>query len=235
MSRKLLTVLFCVLPAAAQEAPLNFAGLISGTIKGDDGSSIAGAYLSLQLQPPYPNSRSVQTEWTAQTGSDGSFQFDRLNSGSYRLCSYVPHGVWLNPCAWGLHPPMFTLSGTQPVATVTLTLKKGAAVPIRINDPGQLLSQYESKSPGADLLIGVASDSRVFLPALTISRDGGGRNHQIVIPFDSTVNLVVFSPQFQLSSGGVPLPKASIKIPITVPSGRQPPIVTLQVTGRNTL
>ncbi|PWT98658.1 MAG: hypothetical protein C5B51_28745 [Terriglobia bacterium] len=88
---------------------------------------------------------------------------------------------------------------------------------------------------GADLLIGVASDSRVFLPAALVSRDDGGRNHQIVIPFDSTVNLVVFSPQFQLSSGGVPLPRATTKIPIRAPSGSQPPTVTLQVMGRNAL
>jgi hypothetical protein len=231
----LLTALFYLLPAAAQQPPLNFAGLISGTVKGDDGSSILGAYLSLQLQPPYPNSRSLETEWAAQTGSDGSFQFGRLSGGSYRLCGYVPHSAWLNPCAWGLQPPVVTLSGTQPVATITLTLKKGAAVPIRINDPGGLLPQYEGKSPGADLLIGVASDSRVFLPATIVSQDGGGRNHQIVIPFNSLVNLVVFSAQFQLSTLGLPLPKvSSTKIPITAPSGGQPPTVTLQVTGRNT-
>jgi hypothetical protein len=128
-----------------------------------------------------------------------------------------------------------TLSGTQPVATVTLTLKKGAVVPIRINDPGGFLPRYEGKSPGADLLIGVASDSRLFLPATVLSQDGSGRNHQIVIPFNSLVNLIVFSTQFQLSTLGLPLPKvSSTKIPITAPSGGQPPTITLQVTGRNT-
>ncbi len=225
----------CFSPALAQQGPLHFGGTIAGSVRGDDGTMIAGAYLSLQLEPPYVKSRHLETEWTLQSGSDGSFQFTGLNDGTYRICGYVPHGTWLNPCAWGLQPPTVTLSGAQPTATITLTLKEGAVVPIRINDPSQLLTQYEGKSPGADLLIGVVSDSGIFTPALIVSQDTGGRNQQVVIPFGVAAGLRVFSAQFQLSSGGVPLPNATTTIPVTVPSGQQPPTITLQVTGRSAL
>ena len=129
----------CFSPALAQQGPLHFGGTIAGSVRGDDGTMIAGAYLSLQLEPPYVKSRHLETEWTLQSGSDGSFQFTGLNDGTYRICGYVPHGTRLNPCTWGLEPPTVTLSNTQPASTITLTLKQGAVVPIRINDLGQLL------------------------------------------------------------------------------------------------
>ncbi|PWU02010.1 MAG: hypothetical protein C5B51_21770 [Terriglobia bacterium] len=79
-----------------------------------------------------------------------------------------------------------------------------------------------------------ASDSRLFLPATLVSQDGGGRDHEIVIPFNSLVNLIVFSPQFQLSNSGLALPKvSSTKLPPMAASGGQPPTITLQVSGRN--
>jgi hypothetical protein len=235
MMKTWLILTACLSPAIAQQAPLYFSGTIAGNVRGDDGTAIAGAYLSLQLQPPYVKSRHLETEWTLRTGSDGSFQFTGLNGGSYRICGYLPHGAWLNPCAWGLQPPTVTLSSAQPAATVTLTLKQGAVVPIRVNDPNQLLPQYEGKSPGADLLIGVVSDSGIFAPASIVSQDSGGRYQQVVIPFGAMAGLRVFSAQFQLSSGGAPLPKATTTIPVTVPSGQQPPTITLQVTGRSAL
>jgi hypothetical protein len=233
MKRKWLAALIFLVPAAAQQAPLYFSGAIEGSVQGNDGSTIAGALLSLQLQPPYVQSRYLRFEWVATSGPDGSFQFTGLGAGAYKLCGYAPHGAWLNPCAWGLQPPTATLSGAQPTAAIKLTLNKGAVVPIRINDPAQLLPQYEGKSPGSDVLIGVANDARVFMPAQAVSQDTGGENLQVVIPFGSTVNLLVFAPQFQLSSATVPLPaQASTTIPVAVPSGLQPATITLQVTGR---
>ena len=132
-----------------------------------------------------------------QSASDGSFRFDRLNEGVYKLCAQVPRSAWLNPCQWGLKPPVVTLSASQPTATVAMALKKGATIPIRINDPGQILSQYEGKVPDAHLLIGVGNDVHAFMPAPTVSQDTGGRNLQVVVPFNSVVKLEVFSTQFQ--------------------------------------
>ncbi|HEY7390444.1 MAG TPA: hypothetical protein VH640_18145 [Bryobacteraceae bacterium] len=231
--KMLVICLTIVLAPLGKAAGLNSTGAIVGTLTGDGGVSIAAGIVTLQLQPPYPKSRFLQTVWDVQSGSDGSFRFDQLNDGTYRLCAQVPKSAWLNPCQWGLQAPIVTLSTANPSATVAVALKTGAVVPIRVDDPGQLLTHYEGTVPGAHLLIGIGTDARVFMPAAVISQDSGGRNQQVVVPFNSAVKLVVFSSQFQLSSSGIPLPRASSTIPIGVPSGQTPPTIVLQVTGRS--
>jgi hypothetical protein len=226
---RLALLLICVSACVAQPTQL---GVIAGRLTGDDGTSIAGGHLSLQLVPPYPPGRLRQTEWSAVSGAEGAFRFEALPDGKYRLCTQVLNSAWLNPCEWGLRPPLVSLPGAQPIVSVTMALKKGAAVPIRIDDPGQFLSQNEGKAPGAHLLLGVDNDAFVFRPAPLTSQDANGRNHQIVVPFNSIVKLVVYSSFFRLSdSVGIPLPRAGVALPVTVPSGQQPVTITLRVTG----
>jgi hypothetical protein len=112
-------------------------------------------------------------------------------------------------------------------------MKKAALVPIRLDDPGQLLAQHEGRTPGAHLLIGIANDARWFRPAVVTSRDAGGKNYQVLIPFNSTINIMVYSAFFQLAdAGGLPLPRArAAAIQVSVPAGQQPPTVRLRVTG----
>jgi hypothetical protein len=128
-----------------------------------------------------------------------------------------------------------SLSSTARTVNVSIVLKRGTTVLIRLDDPGKVLSQYEGKSTGAHLLMGISNDARVFRSAPVLSRDAAGRIHQIVIPFNITVDVVVASSFFQLLNAGRPVPKTGISIPITIPSGgaRQAPILTLTVTGVN--
>jgi hypothetical protein len=113
-----------------------------------------------------------------------------------------------------------------------MTLKKGAAVPIRIDDPSQLLSQHEGKTPGAHLLLGVGNDAFAFRPVSILAQDANGRDHQIIVPFNLPVKLVVHSSFFQLSDAtGIPLSRTGAAIPVLVPSGTQPTIIKLKVTG----
>jgi hypothetical protein len=105
MIKKLSLALIWLVPCLGQQTQLNFSGVITGTLKGDDGTTIVGGYVTLQLVPPYPKSRLLKTDWTAASGSGGLFGFDGLNDGKYRLCAQVPQSTWLNPCEWGLQPP----------------------------------------------------------------------------------------------------------------------------------
>jgi hypothetical protein len=131
-----------------------------------------------------------------------------------------------------VQPPPVSLTSGQPTAAVALVLHKGAVAPIRLNDPSGFLSQYEGKLPTAQLLIGSSNDAFFFRRAPIVSTDATGRNHQIVIPFGVTVNLVVCSSFFQLSNAaGIALAKTSASIPITVQPGQQPSLVTLNVAG----
>jgi hypothetical protein len=113
-----------------------------------------------------------------------------------------------------------------------MVLKKGVALPIRIDDPGRLLSQNEGKRPGAHLLLGVPTDSLTFHPAVLVSQDANGRNHQIVVPFNAAVKVVASSSYFRLGdAAGMPLARAAVHIPAFVQLGQVPATITLRVIG----
>ena len=106
-----------------------------------------------------PKLRQQTTDWTSVTNAAGAFQFAALPDGDYTLCPRVPNSAWLNPCDWNFPTPTATITRSAPTASVNIILKRGAAVSVRINDPGQLLPQNEGKTPGAGFLLEV-SDSR---------------------------------------------------------------------------
>jgi hypothetical protein len=171
-------------------------------------------------QPPYP--KRIETEWTVVTDTAGTFRLSGLNEGRYQLCAQAPKTIWLHPCEWGLQPPSAFLSAAQPIASVTIVMKKGVAVPIRVEDSGQLLSQYEGKVRGAYLLLGIRSDARTFRVAPVKAQDAQGRNHQIVIPFNASVKLVAYSPFFQLADAiGLPIAAPGATIPVAIASGNR--------------
>jgi hypothetical protein len=227
--RKPLFLLICVPACVAQPTRL---GAIAGTLAGDDGTNIVGGYVSLHLLSVRPEGRPRQTLWTVVTGAGGSFRFDGLPGGRYRLCAQVSSGAWLNPCEWGPQPPVVSLPGPPPIASVTMVLRKGVAVPVRVEDPGNILAQNEGKAPGAHLLLGVGNEALWFRPASLLSRDASGRSHQVVVPFNSAVKLVVRSTFFRLSDGaGVPLPRGTVQMPVFVPPGHTPAPIVLRVIG----
>jgi hypothetical protein len=230
--KRILLVPVCVCSCWAQTS-LNLTGSITGTLAGEDGSLIPAARITLLLSTSQNiRMRPRQTLWTAVTAAGGAFHFTGLNDGAYQLCAHVPASAWLNPCEWGLQPTTLSLSSSQPNATVHMVLKKGAAVSIRIDDPGQLLSQNEGRKPGAHLLLGVRNDASAICPARFLSQDTNGRNHEIVVPFNTTVNLVVQSSFFQVSNAtGSPVGVAGPFVPVFATAGQQPPSVRLVVTG----
>lgn len=224
--------LFCFVPCLAQHVRLDFTGEISGTLAGDDGTKIAGGNVSLRRLPPQPP-RLSQTTWTAVTDAGGAFRFNGLNEGVYQLCAQVSKSVWLNPCEWGPTPPAVVLSAAQDFAPIALVMKKAAVVPIRLDDPGQLLAQSEGKTSAAVVLIGVANDAGWFRVAAVASRDATGKTYQVQVPFNVIVNLSVYSPYFQLAdNAGAPLPQTrAALIPISVAMGQAPGTLRLSVTG----
>ena len=159
--RSISLALSCILPCLAQQRSLDFAGQVFGSLKGEDGTAIAGGSVSLALLPPHAK-RMAQTMWSAVTGAGGTFQFARLAEGRYSLCADLPRSTWLNPCQWGPQPVVVAVSAAQPVANVAIVMKRGAAVRVRVDDPNPLLSQHDGKTAGAHLLLGVGSDAHVF-------------------------------------------------------------------------
>lgn len=138
-------VVACTGACLAQSGQLGSDGEIAGVLTGDDGTAIVGGGLNLQRIAPYPVGRSATDQWFTKSGSGGAFHFDGLYGGQYQLCAQVAGSAWLNPCEWGLQPQKVALSVAQPSVSVTMVMKKGAVVPIRIDDPGQYLSQNEGR------------------------------------------------------------------------------------------
>ena len=137
--------------------------------------------------------------------------------------------MWLDPCTWAFPVSTVTLSATNSHPNVTIRLRKGVAIPIRVEDTSGLLDRHEGKTPGAVLLLGLSRQASPFRSATTLSRDANGRNYQVVVPFATPLKLLLSSSFFKVSDGtGVPLigpaSKAAL-LPILVPAGVQPAAV----------
>jgi hypothetical protein len=211
-----------------------FTGSILGGLKGEDGTVIAGAPVILHFTGPVKARYSHQrTAWSAVTTSAGDFQFTGLPEGNYALCPHTPNSAWLSPCDWNLPIPAASISRLAPSVKVTITLKRGAVVPIRIDDAGQLLTQHEGKTPGAGLLLGVSSPGFIFHPVPLTSKDSSGRNYQIVLPFNTALTLVIHPSFYHVNNASsVALSQtASTKIPLLVAAGQQVSPIKFTITG----
>lgn len=128
---------------------------------------------------------------------------------------------------------ILSVSITQRDPRFTIIPKKGDAVPIWIDDAGQLLTQHLGKTPGADLLIGISRPGQPFRPTIPVSQDAAGRDNQFVIPFDTAVRLVVASSFFRLADAkGAAFTNVSNGTAITVSAGQQPQPIHVTVIGR---
>ncbi len=213
-------------------------GVISGTIRGSDGSAVTSGLVSAfgSLDSAKRRIARMSASATALIKPDGSFVFPLLaGSATYRLCVRASAGAWLDPCEWGPGGLKISLSPGRSSASVNLVLDKGAFVTVRVTDPAQLLSANEGKTPGAHLLIGTGTDAIFFRTAALTSQDAGSRNYQLLIPIDRTLNLSVTSTFFQLAdAAGKGLPKSANLIPVRASSGQPPPAIVLTVAGVST-
>lgn len=235
MIRTLLLASITILSCLAQQPPPGETGLISGAVTGEDGGPVAGAYVTLHLahKPSSSVRERSKTQWAVYSGSSGAFSFAGLPLGSYRLCIQAPETSYLDPCEWGLPIPTVTLTKEHPSSTLGIVLRKGAELPIRFEDQGQLLLQNEKKTPGAHLLVGARTATSTFRPAVLTLQEANGKTMKVVIPFDKRVNLEIASPFFKLAdSVGIPFTKAGISTPVSVPTGQQPAPLKFSITGR---
>jgi|SRR5271165_5710043 len=230
--RTLALWLLCALAGGAQLLQIDGGiNVVSGTLKGDDGTVIVGGSVHLYRIPGSSPGRTREAQWSVVSGAEGAFRFANVGQGAYRLCAQAQDGTWLDPCDWGLGAN--TLAPAQNSSGVMLVMRKGTVVPVRIDDPGQLLSRPPSGLMGAGLLIGFGSDTALFHALSLASADSTGRSYQVVIPFDTAVKLIIASPFLQLAdASGLLIPSgATYQVPVLVPSGGTPPLLHFVVTG----
>ncbi len=176
--------------------------------------------------------RNAKTVARVAINADGTFQMPPLVYGTYQLCTHTS-GAWISDCEWGASAGLRVfLSAAQASANVTIVLRKGALVTVRVEDPSQLLAASGTKSP-ASLLLGVSTDSFAFRRAALVGQDAAGRTYQVLIPLDRQIRISAVSPSFQVSDAiGRPLATSGIGIQVLAASNQPLPTVTLRVTGR---
>jgi len=124
------------------------------------------------------------------------------------------------------------LSDSEPSATLSIVLTRGALVTVHVNDTGQHLSE-EGKTPGVHLLVGVPTDALFFEQAWVVSQDSTTRTYQILVPFDRSLRIVVGSAILHLADvANRTLPRLGNTIPILTPLGQAAPTIVLNITGR---
>ena len=135
----------------------------------------------------------------------GAFQFSGLPPGTYRLCAQVPLMVYraneqqfTDSCLWpDKSAPTFSLTPGQVRKGAVATLARGHMVKIRVNDPGKLLPPPSGKHAGNALAVHIAGPSGVrFIPI--VNSDAGGRDHGIVIPYNSPHKVAIQADSLQL-------------------------------------
>ena len=106
-------------------------------------------------------------------------------------------------------------------------------MPIRIDDPGQLLAQHEGKTPGAGLFLNISGPGLFFRLVPLVSKDAAGWDYRIVVPFSTPLTVVVHPSFYRLNDalGAALTQNVSTKIPLLVAAGQQVAPIKFSISG----
>ncbi len=224
--------LICLgLPAASLFAQ---AGSLAGLVTDESNKPISGAFITAHRETlPIASGR-------ARAAANGTFQVNGLPAGSYTVCVQVPGSDFLDTCEWYILPLRVDVKAGQAVAGLKFKLHKGAIVHVRLNDPGKLLERSSTAKAVPSVLMGVQTIRGLLRPVTLVSKDATGTTHAVTVPFDTALNFTVLSPQVSLSDEkGTPLAApagqagllGASNVPLAIPSGTIPKLLTFNVTG----
>jgi len=161
---------------------------------------------------PVEASVSIATQGLRQqaiTAPDGAFQFSNLRTGTYVICARVTgrnarpqDEPFVDSCLWQDRTALkVSLAPGENRQGVNLPLKHGYLLKVRVNDPGRLLPPAVGKTAGNHLYITLAAPSSLGQHVPIIGEDSAGRDHGIVIPYDTPHKLVIHSSTFVVQDG----------------------------------
>jgi hypothetical protein len=221
-----LAILF-FLPAAAiawaqsLQPPSPSGAIVSGRVQDASGNRIGAAWVTIIRDPADPKAPPPRFQASTAAWPDGTFAFTGLDAGIYHFCARLAGSTWLNPCDWDTKQTSVTLKTGEIRRDVAVSMKAGTKLRLRLDDPGQLLNQYEKKTPGAHVLVGVVTTTGTLLPAAITGDDGKGQDHEMLVPADTALKVVVTSGFFKLAdSKGNAIAPGAAPIGITLPSGQ---------------
>ena len=176
-------------------------GQISGRIVDHAGGPVVNGRVRLvpltsgTLAPAGPSAAS-QRHGNAVAGPGGGFSLTGIAPGLYRACADLPGRELLDPCLWERTPVPVTV-GDRPLSGISVQLKRGATLSIRVDDAGKALANAEKAGKGM-LLVGVWSANGVFHPARVTSEDSGGRTYSLEVPVGVTAKVTLTPSSLRL-------------------------------------
>ena len=220
-------LLGCI-PATAQT------GSISGIVFGPDSKPLGGTivWANLVSTPPKPGTAnsSIPILKTVAAG-DGSYTLSQVPAGDYVLCAKNSSVDALNPCAWGGAVRVQIANGNLSVSGQAIRMAPGVTLQVHLDDPSGHLATHEGKTPGANMIVGVAT-AQGFHPLPITASSGNGRDYKLLVPFDVTNNVSVSTRFFKLNDeGGTPLSATGPTIPVRFSAGTPAKVVNLRVVG----
>jgi len=205
---------------------------IAGTVRDENGAAVLSV-VTISTQG---------FEQRALTQFNGTFQFSNLRGGKYILCAQPQPFLqrptddpFLDSCLWhDSSTPLIAVGTGQARANVVLPVQHGHLLKVRVNDPARVLpATANGRAAGNEIAIHVKGPSGLAQPVPVVSQDAQGRNHAIVIAFNSPHTVVVHSSAaFLKDAGGADLDETR-PVAVNVARGTNPAAdVTVNVNGR---
>jgi hypothetical protein len=138
----------------------------------------------------------------------------------------------IDPCQWTTTLPHATVTSSTSTSSITLTMRSGYRLPIRVDDAQGLLAAHEGKTAGAHLLIGVNGGYHSET-AVIDSTDSAGRNVSILVPFDTPLSVSVQSRFFKLQDATGNAINKGAAFPVTAASAAPTANLNIKVVGTN--
>jgi Carboxypeptidase regulatory-like domain len=217
---------FCV----AQTAPAVLAGGIAGRALDERGQPVNGTVVVV----------SHGQIFKAQTNSNGAFSFSDLHTGTYVIClrpaAFNPkadHEPLVDSCAWqDKNSQLIRLAPGQDTTDIIVRAVHGYAFGVHVNDPFHLLSpSLGGKLASNDISIVIAAPSGQPRHLPIVNEDASGRDHQIVIPYDTPHKLYLQSPKVDLLDLNGKKIDPTTPININGTSGVSAPSLVVSISG----
>jgi hypothetical protein len=196
--RLLATILALKTTSFAQQRPIPTLANLDGVVKDEQGVARAATVVAIRNG----------TKKTVEAGPDGVFHFVNLPLGKYLICSRTAAAVGAKEDSFLDSCTRLDDADTQQVAvgpvaakqtTVTVTLRRGARMRVRINDTGRQLAAQGAKGKGEGLFVSISGPGGISYPTPVVGEDVDGRDFEVVIPYDKTHKVNVRSTVFVLS------------------------------------
>ena len=187
---------------------------VAGLVTDESARPVPGAFVTLVRTGLPPASGH------AASNATGAFLISGLAAGTYSVCAQVPSGGFLDDCIWSESPPTLEVKAGLSITGTQVRLKRGATIQVRVNDPGKFLEPSATKAAPGALLLAVRTTRGLWQPVARVSKDATGANHQVTIPFDTTLPLTVFGPKVSFTdAAGKPVAAGGAEVSLRQASG----------------